>query len=90
MNLIEIEQGIFIDPKFIIKLDVKLWQARYESPSESAVVTMARNEKNLSTRFHITGLKVKEILSNPDFTLTLKEQKENKRTHATEVHLIYK
>lgn len=90
MNLIEVETGIYIDPKLIIELDVKIWSERGKTPTESAIVKMKQNKQNLSTRFLITGLKIKEITSNPDFILTLKEEKKKERTHATEVHFIYK
>lgn len=90
MNLIEIETGIYIDPKLIIELDVKIWAERGKTPTESAIVKMTRNKQNLSTRFHITGLKIKEITSNPSFCLPFKEEKRTERSHITEVHLIYK
>lgn len=90
MNLIEIETGIYIDPKLIIELDVKIWAERGKTPTESAIVKMTRNKQNLSTRFHITGLKIKEITSNPNFILPFKEEKRIENSHVTEVHLIYK
>lgn len=90
MNLIEIETGIYIDPKLIIELDVKIWVDRGKTQIQSAIVKMTPNEQNLSTKFTIEKFKVKEITSNPNFGLSFKEEKRTERGHITEVHLIYK
>lgn len=90
MNLIEIETGIYIDPKLIIELDVKIWVDRGKTPIQSAIVKMTPNKQNLSTKFTIEKFKIKEIISNPNFGLSFKEEKRTERGHITEVHLIYK
>lgn len=90
MNLIEIETGIYIDPKSIVELDVRIWAERDKTPIESAIVKMAPNKRNISTKFYINHSKVKEITSNPNFTLFFKEEKRIEKSHATDVHLIYK